>query len=213
MDPRLAKTFSQRVLNVDVIDRIDNRLMLGYRTTNSGMTLGLAVDHIVETENDYRTEVEDSADEGKLVLTVHAQPGVPVRITKFASFHTSRSVVPAELVDRAVRSLDRAVRDGFDQMLVEQRRQLDRFWKYADVRVDTDSDGNGAVQQAVRWNLFQLAQATWRAEGSGYTGQGFDRAGVRGALLLGHGGVRAAVPGVHTVTYRQKPAAISLFDA
>ena len=172
MDPRLAKTFSERVCNAVVVDQVGNRLLLGYRTTNSKMTLGLAIDHIIETENAHRSEIAVGPDEGKLVLTVDAQPGVPVQVTKFAAFHTSRSVAPAELVDRAVRSLDRAVREGFDHLLDEQRTQLDRFWEHADVRVDTGGGDSGALQQAVRWNLFQLAQATWRAEGSGIPAKG-----------------------------------------
>ena len=48
----------------------------------------------------------------------------------------------------------------------------------------------------MRWNLFQLAQATARAD-AGRAGQGPDRAGVRGALLLGHGDLRPAVPRLH----------------
>jgi alpha,alpha-trehalose phosphorylase len=172
LDPRLAKTFTQRVLNADVVEHDDTRLLYGYRTTNSGMTLGFGVDHVIDTENPTRTEVSAAGDLGKLVLTVDAQPGNPVRITKFAAFHTSRSVPSRELVDRAGRTLDRAMGEGFERLVEEQREHLDRFWERADVRVVAPHDGDGAVQQAVRWNLFQLAQATWRAEGSGIPAKG-----------------------------------------
>ena len=40
--------------------------------------------------------------------------------------------------------------------------------------------GDGArAQQAVRWNLFQLAQATWRAEGAGVPAKGLTAARTR----------------------------------
>jgi alpha,alpha-trehalose phosphorylase len=40
-----------------------------------------------------------------------------------------------ELVERCRRTLDRAVRDGFDVLAAAQRANLDRFWDRADVRV------------------------------------------------------------------------------
>ena len=170
-DPRLAKVFTDRVLNAEVIEHGANRLILGYRTTHSAMTLGLGVDHVIETDNDHETAVTAGEDLSKLVVTVDAQPGVPIRITKYASYHTSRSVPVTELTDRASRSLDRAVRNGFDSLVSDQRRNLDRFWERADIQVETNEDGT-QIQQAVRWNLFQLAQATWRAEGSGIPAKG-----------------------------------------
>ena len=57
----------------------------------------------------------------------------------------------------------------FDLMRTMNRelgRNLDWFWDRADVVVD-DRRSPVRVQQAIRWNVFQLAQATWRTEGSG----------------------------------------------
>ncbi|RKH81571.1 glycoside hydrolase family 65 protein, partial [Corallococcus praedator] len=58
----------------------------------------------------------------------------------------------------------------------EQRRWLDEFWSRADVEVD----GQPEVQQAIRWNLFQLAQATGRAEQSGVPAKGVSGSGYGG---------------------------------
>jgi alpha,alpha-trehalose phosphorylase len=82
----------------------------------------------------------------------------------------------AELTGRCCRTLDRAVRGGVDGLLASQRAHLDRFWDRADVRVRSTRDT--VPQQAIRWNLFQVAQASWRAEGAagGATG-GLRRAG------------------------------------
>jgi len=170
-DPRLAKDFGQRVLNAEVLGGEGGQFLIGYRTTNSGMTLGLGVDHVVETEAPHRTERSLEQDLGKLVVTVEAQPGVPVRITKYAVYQRSRSVPPKELVDRCRRTLDRAKDLGFEELLEQQRRQVDLFWARADIEVETEQDGID-VQQAVRWNLYQLMQASWRAEGSGIPAKG-----------------------------------------
>ena len=101
-----------------------------------------------------------------------------IRVTKFVAYHSSRSAAPEELVGRCQVTLDRALRDGFAALEAAQRAHLDRFWDRADIRVTTRND-DARLQQAIRWNLFQLAQATWRAEGSGVpakglTGRGYD---------------------------------------
>jgi alpha,alpha-trehalose phosphorylase len=177
-DPRLARSFSHRVLNGDLVEAEDGRILLGYRTTNSRMTLGMGVEHVVETETDADIQVTADQDLSRFVLTAHAQPGVPIRLAKYVTYQRSRSQPPRELVDRCRRTLHRAVGDGVDALLAAQRENLDRFWDRADVRVSA-SDEPERTQQAVRWNLFQLAQATWRAEGEGVsakglTGQAYD---------------------------------------
>ena len=68
---------------------------------------------------------------------------------------------------------------GWDGLLADQRRYLDDFWSRADVEVDGDPE----VQQAVRFALFHVLQASARAEnraipakglsGPGYSGHAF----------------------------------------
>ena len=178
-DPRLARVFAARVLNSRLVAGEDHRLLLGYQTTNSGMTLGVGVDHLIETDNHHQTNVEVDPDLAKVVVSLDAQPGVPISITKYAAYHTSRSVPAPRLVERAARTLDRAMRVSFGRLLEDQEANLTRFWDRADITVKASGEHNERLQQAVRWNLYQLAQATWRAEGSGIpakglTGQAYD---------------------------------------
>ena len=170
-DPRLAKLLPERVLNAQVTEQVDGRILLGYRTTNSRMTLAVGVDHVIESTCPHR--VEGSVDEngGEILITADAAPGVPIRITKFATYQGSRSIPARELVDRSRRTLDRALRDGLDSLVEQQRHQLDLFWDRADVRIESNSD-QIRRQQAVRWNLFQVAQASWRTEGAGISAKG-----------------------------------------
>jgi alpha,alpha-trehalose phosphorylase len=167
-DPRRSRGFGHRVLHArDHVDR-DLRIMTGYRTANSKMTLGVGVDHLIETDNVYSTTRSWSEDLGKVVVTVQAQAGVPIRITKFFTYHTSRTVPPAELVDRAGRTLDRAVADGYGDLEAAQAEELASFWSRGDVVVE----GPPRVQQAIRWNIFQLCQASARAETTGIPAKG-----------------------------------------
>ena len=60
---------------------------------------------------------------------------------------------------------------GSSTLLESQRAHLARFWDRADVQVQTRLNPV-RQQQAVRWNLYQVAQGTWRAEGAGVPAKG-----------------------------------------
>jgi alpha,alpha-trehalose phosphorylase len=177
-DPRLAKEFGHRVLNAQVTEQDDLRLLLGYQTTNSRMTLGVGVDHVVEADDHHTTTTTVEEDRGKVVLTADGAVGRPIRLLKFVTYQTSRQVPCRELIERCGRTLDRTVRDGFGALVEAQRAALTRFWDRADVQVHP-GEAHDQTQQAVRWNIFQLGQATWRAEGTsvpakGLTGQAYE---------------------------------------
>ena len=53
-DPRRGRSFVDRVLNPRVEEGEGLRLLLGYRTTDSGMSLGIGIDHVVETAMSWR---------------------------------------------------------------------------------------------------------------------------------------------------------------
>jgi alpha,alpha-trehalose phosphorylase len=143
------------------------------------MTLGLGVQHVIETDTPHQVAASVEGDGGAVVVSVDAQPGVPIRVTKFIAYQSSREVPPRELTDRCARTLRRVVRGGFPALRDAQRRHLRRFWDRADVEVDT-GPLTARTQQAIRWNLFQLAQATWRAEGSGVPAKGLTAAAYDG---------------------------------
>ena len=63
------------------------------------------------------------------------------------------------LRDQAEGALTAATMTGWDGLLAEQREYLDAFWDAADVELE----GDGEVQQAVRFALFHLVQAGARA--------------------------------------------------
>jgi alpha,alpha-trehalose phosphorylase len=170
-DPRLATLLPGRVLSARAVELAGRRILLGYQTTSSKMTLGVGVDHVIDTACSYQATGSLEDETAELLLTAEAMPGVPIRITKFATFQASRSIHVPELADRCSRTLDRTIRDGFDLLRTSQREHLDRFWDRADVRVRPRLNPV-RQQQAIRWNLFQVAQATWRAEGAGIPAKG-----------------------------------------
>jgi alpha,alpha-trehalose phosphorylase len=167
-DPRRARAFSKRVLNARSHVEDDLRIAAGYRTTNSRMSLGVGIDHRIETENHWELQRSWSDDLGKVVFVIDGKADQPIRVTKFFSYHTSRSVPATELVDRSSRTLDRAVRMGYSELERQQQAFLDHFWERSDIVIDAEP----RVQQAVRWNLFQLCQSSARAETTGIPAKG-----------------------------------------
>ncbi len=175
-DPRRAERAPERQLQPWSHWAAEGRSVLSFRCPHSGMTLAVAADHTVESENDVEvlTDVEEHF--AKQVFRTCAEPGRPIRITKVVSYHTSRGVPPNELVDRCRRTLDRVRHLGVERQFADQRAWLDGFWARSDVEVD----GQPEIQQALRWNLFQVAQAAARAEGSGIPAKGLTGDGYNG---------------------------------
>jgi alpha,alpha-trehalose phosphorylase len=176
-DPRLAKSFKDEVLvpeEIYVDPAHDRRVLMGYRTRSSGMTLGCGMDHVVETENDYTTASSVADKSGEVVFNIRAEPGKPFRLTKYLSYHTSHSEPPSELRARAARTLDRAVRDGFDKLLEDQKKFVADFWERSDIEISQGGPGGGGprLQQCMRWNLYQLLQASARVESAGVPAKG-----------------------------------------
>jgi alpha,alpha-trehalose phosphorylase len=180
VDPRLGRRFDHRVLQGQLAEDADGTIVLAYETTNSRMTLAVGVRHVVDAATACGLTTTVTSDRAETVLTANAIPSAPFRIVKFVAYQTSRSVAPSELAARCQRTLDRVVARGFDSVAERQRDNLERFWDRADVIV-VDRREPVRIQQAVRWNLFQLAQATWRAEGSGIPAKG-----LTGAAYDGH---------------------------
>jgi alpha,alpha-trehalose phosphorylase len=175
-DPRRAERIAQRVLQPVEYWQDGLRSALSYRVTDSGMTVAVVADHIVETENEYSARTLIEPDIAKNVFRVQAKAGVPIRISKIVSYHSSRGVPPRELVDRCRRSLDRVGVEGVDALFRAQAAWLAEFWERSDVRIA----GHDDLQQATRWCLFQLAQAASRADGAGVAAKGLTGSGYSG---------------------------------
>lgn len=177
-DPRKAEMFNRRVLvpRLHDADPETGRIKLGYRTAESGMTLGVVADHTLETEAAYSLEVHAEDDMAKVIYRIAAEPDVPVRLTKLVAFHTAQTVPPRELIDRCERTLDRTHEEGVAQQYAAQEAWLSDFWARADVEIP----GQPELQQAVRWNLFSILQASARAEGQGIAAKGVSGSGYGG---------------------------------
>lgn len=175
-DPRRAEGMDHRVLEPKLKRGDDGFQMLGYRCANSGMTVAVAVNHHLDTLDEVTTRDDIDDDSASVVYHAHATPGRVLRLTKMVAYHTSGKVPVHELADRCNRTLMRAHDRGVEDLHRTQRDWYDHFWHRADVEVE----GPVETQQAIRFNLFQLAQASARAETCGIAAKGVTGSGYSG---------------------------------
>ena len=176
-DPRLARAFSGRVLHPRTSYSKDRRIVLCHATEKSGFTLTCATDNALETSCPYSHKVAHTSDFGQVAFTVEAQPGCSIHLTKYMVYHTSRTASAEELCGRAEWTMDRIVSQGFPQLLASQEQYMEDFWRRSDVRVkdireDRTKRSTVEIQQAIRFNLFHILQASARAEDTGVPAKG-----------------------------------------
>jgi alpha,alpha-trehalose phosphorylase len=155
------------------------RACLMHRTRYSDLRMAAAVDHVLAADTDLDPEMASDEHWARLTVSTELQPGQRLTLTKFVAYGWSAERSDIALKDQAEAALAAAVDTGWDGLLAAQREYLDDFWARADVEVDGDQE----VQQAVRFGMFHLLQASARAEqraipakgltGTGYAGHAF----------------------------------------
>ncbi len=175
-DPRRAESLTERVLQPRLKRADAGRYVLGYRCTHSAMTLVCGADHSIATENEWEESSILGDDLAKHVYRIKAKKNQRILITKLVSYHSSNGLPTRELADRCDRTLDRARSEGSAVAHERQTAWLSAYWERTDIEVV----GQPVLQQAVRWNLFQLAQASARADGKGVAAKGVSGTGYGG---------------------------------
>jgi alpha,alpha-trehalose phosphorylase len=174
-DPRRGKGLGS------VLDALDARCsgargVLRLATRESGLELACGMDHAIVAGGTMAVRTEAAGDAARVELSGDLRPGEPLRISKFLAYHWAPDAAPGELLARVRRTLDRAVRDGYDRAEAAHTRHVAAFWERSDVEVE----GAPEVQRAVRFSLFSLLQATARAEGLGVPAKGLTGRGYEG---------------------------------
>ncbi len=185
-DPRRARNLQGQVLVPQIHYSNDRRIVLSHTTNNSKINLACGIEHKIETDCSYEYSSECSQDFGKVIFSVDAQAGVPIKVEKYISYHTSNRDIPNELCSRVEITLNRAVSLGWSGILSSQKKYLDTFWHRSDIQIEGNSDSVEAynwsteLQQAIRFNLFHVLQASARAEGNGIAAKGLTGQGYEG---------------------------------
>ncbi len=173
-DPRVAAVLDRPLEAVDH-ETTENRAVLMHRTRASGLMMSAAMDHEIEVPGRVEVETEVRPDLARTTVICGLRPGQKLRIVKYLAYGWSSLRSRPALRDQAAGALAGAKYSGWQGLVDAQRKYLDEFWDGADVEVD----GDPVIQQAVRFGLFHLLQASVRAErrgiaSKGLTGTGYD---------------------------------------
>jgi alpha,alpha-trehalose phosphorylase len=176
-DPRQTRVFAGRVLHCRASYAKDRRVVLCHATEKSRLTLTCSTDHSLETSCPHTHKIACTEDFGQVAFTIDATPGCPIDLTKYMVYHTSQTASAEELCGRAEWTLDRIMTQGFQQLLASQEQYMDDFWRRSDVRVkdvreERTKRSTVEIQQAIRFNLFHILQASARAEDAGVPAKG-----------------------------------------
>ena len=132
---------------------------------------------------------------------------MPIRITKYAAYQSSRTSRRADLVDRCRGRSTARSRSGFERCSRRSARTSTASGTGPTSRVDA---GRRPGPHASRRCAGTSSSSPRRRGGprARASRQGPDRAGLRRPLLLGHRDLRAAVPLLHPAAHRPEPAAV-----
>ena len=176
-DPRQTRVAAGPLLHHRSSYSNERRIVLCHATERSRLTLACATDHVLETACTHAHKVVHTEDFGQVAFTIEARPGYPVHLTKYMVYHTSQTASARELCGRAEWTMDRVTAQGFQDLLAAQEQYMDDFWRRSDVRVrdvraERTKRTTVEIQQAIRFNLFQILQASARAEDTGVPAKG-----------------------------------------
>ncbi|MHB1683020.1 MAG: beta-phosphoglucomutase [Bacilli bacterium] len=174
-DPRVGSAFRGQVLITE--EKIQDRTFgaLLQKTQNTKFELVCAMENELTTENSFVAEGENTDQQIALQYRIDAKLGIPVRLTKFVSYHTSKDYPQKELQRLAKEETAAAKELGFDSLAKEQQAFLNAYWRQSDVEIR----GDAALLQSLRFNAFHLLQSVGRdgktnIAAKGVTGEGYE---------------------------------------
>lgn len=172
-DPRVGSGLHGRVLDVTHREANGAVMALSQRTRKSGMALACAVTHHLSTPSIIQAEASELATQTTFHTTINT--GQSVRLDKFIVYVSTQDSTESDLISRASQAADEAFNTGFDAIQAAHSAYVGEFWARADVQIE----GDPALQQGVRLNMFHLLQSVGRdgktnMAAKGLTGEGYE---------------------------------------
>lgn len=161
-----------RCIEPDRIWAENDRFFYQGTTRNSKLTMACAALHRCEGEAAYNVNELDAS----AAYTVAVEQDSAVELTKYIAYSSSLDM-PAETLESFLMDvLNTAETDGFSALLKEQKSDMDTFWQGADIQID----GDAALQQGLRFNLFHIMQSAGRDGKTGMGAKGLSGEGYEG---------------------------------
>jgi alpha,alpha-trehalose phosphorylase len=175
-DPRRGKGFSEKALVPRDARVHGDGALLRLATRKSGLELGCGMVHRIESSADIAVDAHAEGDGARVVVRAALAAGGSLRLSKFVAYHWAPQARSGDLVGRVERTLGAALAAGYAAVESAHSAEVAGFWRRSDIQLDGDLE----LQQAVRFNVFSLMQATARAEGLGVAAKGVTGRGYEG---------------------------------
>jgi alpha,alpha-trehalose phosphorylase len=172
-DPRTGSRFGGRVLEPEQRSAAGGRLTLTQRTRHTRFLLACAVEHATNGARLANCRVDPLQVAAE--FTSELTQGASVTLDKFMAYTSSRDLPDDAVLAEAQAVASRAQADGFERVRAEQAAFVADFWEHADIELE----GDDALQQGLRFNLFHLLQSAGRdgrtsIAAKGVTGEGYE---------------------------------------
>lgn len=163
-----------RRLYPDKIEADKELLFYQGTTKNSNLTMACGCFHKVLAE-DYTVCASKSEFKAELTYKLEAKKQVPVQLEKYIAYTSTLDEPKEELEEFIKKELEESKNIGYEKIRQMQVTYMHNFWEGADIQID----GDNALQQGLRFNLFHIMQGAGRdgktgMGAKGLTGEGYE---------------------------------------
>ncbi|MDK0658445.1 glycosyl hydrolase family 65 protein [Clostridium perfringens] len=166
--------FGKRLEN-DYIDSIKDELYYEGITLNSELSIACGALNKISSENFIRKNFKNYELCG-VSYEFYAKENEEIILDKFIAYSTSLDMNCEKLHGFIKTVLSDAEEKGYIEAEREQKEYVEEFWRTADVIIE----GDNALQQGIRFNLFHLMQSAGRDGKTGMGAKGLSGEGYEG---------------------------------
>ena len=166
--------FGKRLAN-DYIDSIKDELYYEGITLNSELSIACGALNKISSENFIRKNFKNYELCG-VSYEFYAKENEEIILDKFIAYSTSLDMNCEKLHGFIKTILSDAKKKGYIEAEREQKEYVEEFWRTADVIIE----GDNALQQGIRFNLFHLMQSAGRDGKTGMGAKGLSGEGYEG---------------------------------
>ncbi|MDU7954897.1 MAG: glycosyl hydrolase family 65 protein [Clostridium perfringens] len=166
--------FGKRLAN-DYIDSIRDELYYEGTTLNSELSIACGAVNKISSENFIRKNFKNYELCG-VSYEFYAKENEEIILDKFIAYSTSLDMNEEKLHGFIKSILSEAKEKGYIEAEREQKEYVEEFWRTADVIIE----GDNALQQGIRFNLFHLMQSAGRDGKTGMGAKGLSGEGYEG---------------------------------
>lgn len=163
-----------RRLYPDKIEADKELLFYQGTTKNSNLTMACGCFHKILAEH-YTVCASKSEFKAELTYKLEAKKQVPVRLEKYIAYTSTLDEPKEQLEEFIKKELEESKNIGYEKIRQMQVSYMHNFWEGADIQID----GDNALQQGLRFNLFHIMQGAGRdgktgMGAKGLTGEGYE---------------------------------------